>query len=473
MHRIRHRILHAICSTVLLASPLHARQDGTALREHLDAMRQRAAAQHAAAADPAAWLARQRKATLRSEALLTRAEHLPGLLPQYLFLRAQYLADGDVAFRAVFGQYLSWYQTFVGDYPAAARSFAIAEPATPDDAPSPLTPGARWQAADAVETIVRLARGRRAVFFNENHSAPQTRTLTVQLLARLRAEGFDTFAAETLYADDMDAMAQRGYPTDASGFYTREPVYAFMLRRALALGYRVVAYEAESGAGGDAREREQAENLYRRVHAAHPQARLLLNAGYGHVQKRGDYLGGRSMAQHYQRISGIEPLVIEQTMLFGRSDAADDHPYWRAVMQALAPRRPIVFTAADGTPWSLRPGAYDISVFFPESRLREGRPDWLDLGGLRQPYTVHAAELCLQRMPCLVEARRREEPISAVPLDRLLFADGQTDGLLWLPPGRYRLTAHDSAHRLLRQFNIEVRDTQKQTPGTRPGVAEH
>ena len=61
------------------------------------------------------------------------------------------------------------------------------------------------------------------MFFNEAHNVPLTRTLTVELLARLRAEGFNYFAAETVYASDTD-LQKRGYPTAKSGFYTMEPI---------------------------------------------------------------------------------------------------------------------------------------------------------------------------------------------------------------------------------------------------------
>src|SRR5690606_3556582 len=125
-----------------------------------------------------------------------------------------------------------------------------------------------------------LAKGRQAVFFNENHSYPLTRTLTVQLLEALRNEGFDTFAAETLYDTDIDALQRRGHATADTGFYTEEPIYAEMVRTALRLGYRVVAYEALSDATGDAREAEQARNLQKDVFRKHPGARLVLNAGY-------------------------------------------------------------------------------------------------------------------------------------------------------------------------------------------------
>lgn len=402
------------------------------------------------------WMQEQMAALRQSDGLLDQADHLRGVLAQYLFLKEHYDIDKGKAFHDIFGQYLSWYQTFVGDYVGAEHSFSIAQPLQPDDAPSPLADAGHWHALPALDAIAALARDRKAVFLNESHSAPVTRTLTVQLLARLRAEGFNTFASETLYHSDSSALAQRGYITADSGFYTREPVYALMVDTALKLGYRVIAYEAESDARGDVREREQAENLYQRAFKHHPDTRLVVNAGFAHIQKQGTYLGGQSMAEHFMRISGIDPLCVEQTMLFGRINAEDNHPYWTRVMQTLHPQQPIVFENVSGKPWSLRPGEYDVSVFFPQQQLEEGRPTWLSLGGLRRPYSVSAIDFCSNNVPCIVEARPITWSHTAVPLDRLVLKRPGEMRDLWLEPGRYRVTARDRGNGILHSVNIRV-----------------
>ncbi len=86
----------------------------------------------------AEWQARQGEALRRSESILQRADAQEGLLAQYQLMRDAYTASRDPVFRRVFGQYLSWYQTFIGDYPAAAASFSIRQSLLPQDNPSPL-----------------------------------------------------------------------------------------------------------------------------------------------------------------------------------------------------------------------------------------------------------------------------------------------------------------------------------------------
>lgn len=415
----------------------------------------------------AEWLQAQIAAMHKSDRILDQVDKIHGLLGQLQLLKNTYNSNKSPAFRDIFGQYLSWYQTFVGNYVGAEHSFSIGERASVADAASPLAQPGIWHPINAVTAIAQLAEQRRAIFFNENHSAPISRTLTVELLAKLRQEGFNTFASETLYQKDMEALKKRGYPIAASGFYTREPVYAEMIRTALHLGYRVIAYEDETGVSGDARERQQAKNLYQRAFVGHPQARLVLNAGFAHVQKQGRYLGGRSMAEYFMQISKIDPLVIEQTMLFGHIDDVDNHPLWTAVIHALHPTQPIVFLNGKGQAWSLHPGAYDVSVFFPPQRLDHGRPTWLALGSLRQPYAVWEAMCGNHVYPCLIEARYPGEGSDAIPADLAAMRHPGQVVILWLRPGRYRLSGRNHNGIPGRQANIRVRSAHRQVSKSR------
>src|SRR5690349_11785874 len=149
---------------------------------------------------PYQWRQAQKVAFETSERVYALALKRRGLLSQYKAMLDAYRADKDKAFRIVFGQYLSWYQSFVGDYVGAHDSYSIRQLPASDDAPSPL--GGGWKAQPALETIAELAKGRKAIFFNEAHNVPLTRTLTVQLLAKLREDGYTHFAAETLYSTD-------------------------------------------------------------------------------------------------------------------------------------------------------------------------------------------------------------------------------------------------------------------------------
>ncbi len=413
-------------------------------------------------------ISQQRAAVARSERIMAEANKRKGLLAQFLYMRDTYSTSSDYPFRVIFNQYVSWYQTWVGDYNGARASFSIANQAAADDNESPLK--GVFHPEPAVDVIARLAKGRQAIFLNESHSNALTRTVTVQVLEKLRAEGFDTFAAETLYDTDKD-LAKRGFPDSSSGFYTEEPVYAEMVRTALKLGFKVVPYEATSNATGNDREQEQAHNLVAATLKKDPNSRIVVNAGFAHIQKAGIYLGGKSMAQHFQRISGIEPVSIEQTMMVPHLKTGSDHPIYRAITAAKKPTVPVIYVDADGKPWSLKEKGYDASVIFPDEIYEHERPTWLALGGLRVPYRV-SGSLCDLKYPCLVEARYKDEDDSAIPADRAVISIGgnfetasdalheSTNSLplrtLWLRPGEYRLVAKDKADRILTRRNVSV-----------------
>lgn len=362
-------------------------------------------------------------------------------------------------------------------------SYSIGQPPLEGDSPSPLAdPG--QVARPAVDAIPELARGYRIVLLNEAHNIPLTRSLTVQLLGRLRREGYNYFAAETLYESDT-ALSSRGYPVDASGFYTREPVYAEMVRTALKLGFKVIAYEASSDAGSsDARETEQARNINEQVFKADPEARLVVNAGYSHIVKSGVYLHGASMAEHLYKLTRLPMLSIEQTMLYPHPSSSGDHPWYTAVMQQLHPQVPVVFVNAAGKPWALRPG-YDVSVFFPPVQLLHGRPVWLGLGGLRQRYLV-SGEGCHLHYPCLIEARYSDEGSDAIPADRMVLAptdwthsgfrvsvlgshEDMPAGDLYLRPGKYQLSMVAEDGQVLQKRAIVVPDA----PAPEKGVKDN
>ena len=419
------------------------------------------------ALSPYQWRQAQKVAFETSERVYALALKRRGLLSQYKAMLDAYRADKDKAFRIVFGQYLSWYQSFVGDYVGAHDSYSIRQLPASDDAPSPL--GGGWKPHPAIETIATLAKGRKAIFFNEAHNVPLTRTLTIQLLARLREDGYTHFAAETLYSTDT-GLQQRGYPVADSGFYTMEPICAEMVRTALELGFKVVAYETEEEGNGDVRENAQAKNLRDRVFRDDPDARLVVNAGYAHIQENGRYLGGRSMAQHFRKLTGIDPLTIEQTMLIEHPPGTENHPYYHAVVDKLQPREPIVFTHRSGDTWSLKAKAYDVSVFFPVEVVREGRPTWADLGGMRQPYSINGT-LCQGQFPCLVEAIPFDEGSDAIPSDRVVLdpmqgSDNPDDrlfhnivevrGLMYLKPGRYRLASQNAEGRVISRRDVKI-----------------
>jgi hypothetical protein len=368
---------------------------------------------------------------------------------------------------------LGLYNEALRDFPLKSRPPAnLALPAA-----------AQWQPVDAAAFIGTMAADRRLVMINEAHHDAHTRQLTLALLPRLRALGFNYFAAEALLESDTGLM-QRGYPIEASGTeYLHEPAYGEIIRTAIRLGYQVVAYDLD-GASPQERESGQASNLYRKVFARDPAARLFVHAGYAHIDKAKGRLGRwRPMAMQLRDMTGIEPLSIDQTQF--REQIPGERDDYASLIDRFGPTGPIVLVnRRTRTPWSAAPRLYDLNVILPpaagQGAVESGytqpstivhdmvrrqsmltrivntqRPAWLALHGQRSPLAVGTA-LCKVVLPCVVEARYPGEAGDAIAADRYAFMQGDTSARLYLHPGRYRLTARDIGGRVLSERVVSV-----------------
>ena len=103
---------------------------------------------------PYQWQQAQKVAFEKSEKVYAEALKRNGLLAQFKAMRDAYRSDSNKAFRIVFGQYMSWYQTFVGDYPGAHDAYSIRQLAASDDNSSPLSGG--YTSKPALDEIVTI-----------------------------------------------------------------------------------------------------------------------------------------------------------------------------------------------------------------------------------------------------------------------------------------------------------------------------
>jgi hypothetical protein len=387
-------------------------------------------------------------------------------------------------------QLLSSAESELGLYNQAVLSFPL-KISAPENITLPTAD--QWRPADAADVIAKLAAGRRIVMINEAHHNAHTRVLTLALLPRLRALGFNYFAIEALVDSDPD-LKRRGYPTRASGTeYLHEPIYGEIVREAIRLGFTLVPYDIDSNVPTQAREIGQADNLYRKVFAKDPQARLFVHAGYAHIDKARGRLGDiQPMAMRLESLTGFDPLSIDQTQfLEALGDRSDDY---HQLVDRFHPQAPTVLVdRASGKTWSARPKLYDVNVILPPSmnlksfgnstvingeavksatdtsRLAFGslttldsmiRPKWLSLGGARTPVSI-STMLCRSHLPCVVEAQYANEPDQAIAADRYAFMKNDAISDLYLFPGRYRLRSLDAGGKTLNERLITVDGTRK------------
>jgi hypothetical protein len=203
---------------------------------------------------------------------------------------------------STYWQALATYAAMAGELDSIAY-YGRQEPGY--SAPAP-TPAPATAPPAAVAGILAQTKQRQLVMFNEEHTQPRGRWLVGSLLPALYQQGFRYLALEGLDAANSVGLRQRGYPVATSGFYTNEPHFGNLIRQARRLGFRLVAYEALS----DDRERDQARNLLAATLGPHPRARVVVLAGHSHINENST---AQSMATWVRKLSGVDPLTIEQT----------------------------------------------------------------------------------------------------------------------------------------------------------------
>ena len=342
----------------------------------------------------------------------------------------------NVQVRSLWAQYAGTYEQFVGRDSVALERFAMgrALPVSFDT-----TALKRLRATDAVAAIVAAARGRRAVFVNEAHHMPIHRAFTLRLLKPLYDQGFRYLAVETLDTADK-ALNQRGYPVRTSGFYSNEPTFGAMLRTARQIGFTLVPYEHVAREQAE-RERGQATNLAR-LFAQDSTARVLVHAGYSHIDESGTLGGADPMAVEFRRLTRIDPLTVDQTLLSDMGNPRLEDPRYQLLTTEFQPDKPVALSTGDSL-WSAKPGVHDVTILEPRVKYREGRPTWRWSGAraLHLPPDVCGPTTD----ECVVTARIASEPPDAVPVDALRIVSGGSRTLL-LPPGMYTLSVRNAAN---------------------------
>lgn len=301
-------------------------------------------------------------------------------------------------------------------------------------------PAAGLQQRDALETIVEAAADHQAIIIQELHWESQHRLLMSELLPRLRELGFSVFAAEDFQADPAIYESADYYPGGVVDFHsTHEPVFADAVRQAIALGYRLVRYEATFPPPADVppqrfqayRSEQQAKNLYERIFVEDPDAKALiyLGVGWGREAPNPQFPGDIPMVVQLKEMAGIDPLTVDQI----GCRLPDPQDGSGAVIAFL----PDGAGAVQGHP----PGSFDMQIRYgSDSYEPTGRANWLSILG-RKPVAV-PEQLRLAGEATVIEARRASDPEDATPFDRLYLAAGETLPLM-LAPGAYRVSASD------------------------------
>lgn len=382
----------------------------------------------------------------------------------YLFPLYHAFKD-EAKFKNIYGEKgyyneLSEYFAFVGDYGTAMtyleKSYDSIDDGTRRKVFRMVNGIGNVEHADAWKYIHFAARRNKVIMINEAHDKPQHSAFVLSLLADLYKEGYRLLAMEMLNNTHTRELSRLRL---ATGYYTAEPVTGELVRSALAMGYKLVAYEDTlQGHTPTTRDSIQAANIYHALQED-TSAKMLVVASYSHISEKKTTDGFVPMALAFKRMSGIDPLTIDQTDMTEEGNFAYGRVLYQAYVQKFPLKTPSI-ALLNNTPVNVINGdMYDLSVIHPSTFYQDGRPTWLNLGGLRQPVSIKPSSPAV----FLVQAYYQDElaqddnkPWQLVPADQTYIAGGKKLYLLYLKKGKYTVYFRNIDYHVLNTLNIEV-----------------
>jgi hypothetical protein len=354
--------------------------------------------------------------------------------------------------RKKYYQDLSVFLAFAGDHEMAAK-YAI----LPYEALAPVSKKVllqhimdlkNIQSLDAKTFIAGKTMNAQVVMIDESPAKPVHRAFTYSLLEDMYNGGFRYLAMET-FNNKTDRSLQG--VNVFTGEYTSEPVAGELVRKALELGYVLVSYEDTLAAIHTPSERDsiQAINLYN-VIKNDKNAKILVQADYNHIaeKKIGDnYI---TMAMRFKRVSGIDPLTIEQTDLTEGSNFEYGRVFYQYFTQKFTITEPSVILENRQPVNLLEQSGYDVIVMHPPSVYKNNRPTWLSLYGARKETIIRPYEKEAFFVQAYYESEWREDiPGQLVPADQTYNRVAAAGFSLYLRPGRYKIVVRDNGYKVL------------------------
>ncbi|MBS1947671.1 MAG: hypothetical protein JST47_07865 [Bacteroidetes bacterium] len=348
--------------------------------------------------------------------------------------------------------------SFLEDYQTVLeyqlKNYATIDPATEKQIRKTIEGLKGIEHADAIKYISFAAQRYNVVMINESYNKPLHRAFVISLLDELYRKGFRYLAMETLNSHLQKTGSRL---TAATGYLTNEPVGGELVRRATELGFTLVPYGDTSAARTlNGKDSAQAANIFKILLHDHS-AKILVVGSYGHVAKKSPDKNYIPMGLAFKRLSGINPLSIDQVSMCDASEFAYGKALYEAYTDQFSLSVPSV-AMADGQAVNItNDDSYDICIIHPRTIYRNNRPTWLSLGGLRQAVYVKSTV----NGTFLVQAYYDNEtklggPEQTVPADQSYLTSNKDSYLLYLRKGKYLIVFRDIAYHLIGKLNIEV-----------------
>lgn len=297
---------------------------------------------------------------------------------------------------------------------------------------------------DAITAIVREAKKTQIVILNEAHHVPMHRAFAMKLARELKKIGYNYLACEAFNMYD-DFPLQKQYVNEKTGLFTKETTYANFLRDAMREQWQFVSYEPVT----DPRESGMAKNLAQKIFKQNPKAKVFIYAGYSHAYEFPSAetdADNSKMAAQLKRLTGINPLTIDQTAMYAHIDSKRQSNLYKAAIAKMKEEKPFILKSENQ--YYLKLGInnqlVDMQVIYPaySTSPATGRASWLaSLAGFT-PRDI-PKELLPATGRRMIYAYHKQEPVDGIPADVVIVEAGKATPKLMLPPGEFRFAFED------------------------------
>jgi len=329
----------------------------------------------------------------------------------------------------------SYAYTFIGDYVQAIAAFDIHVSWGVDSLD--LT---HLDVKPAIERIVDEARNQQIVIISESHLKPQHSIFAKELIISLTEHGFNHLGLEAFGSDSTredqlsDTMLNvRGFVDfETTGYYTREPQMADLVRTAAQSGYKLFAYEREMKLPNKTRDEMHADNFIRYL-KKHPSDKFVIVCGWHHaIESKLTSRGPQRMAYYLKEKYQVDPLTVYQDN-FTERIIYNEHE----ILAELRIDKPSVFVENNNQIARLT-NKVDIEVLHPKTKYISGRPGWLFQDESYKEYDLDR-DLIDMELPLFLKAYKFGEQENGTPIDIIEIKQKYDQRKLILKPGKYIL----------------------------------
>ena len=311
--------------------------------------------------------------------------------------------------------------------------------------------------ADAKRFISFIAPHYSVIMLNEAYNKPLHRAFAYSLLDDLYKKGFRYLAMEMLNPMPDQELTKL---TSKTGHFAAEPVAGEMIRLALELGYKLVAYEDPKASEHTPTERDsiQAVNIAQ-ILKQDPEAKIFVYAGYGHIAEKSTTPDFIPMGMAFKKITGIDPLTIDQTDMCEESNFAFGKAFYNAYIDKFPISTPSIPLENDEPVNVTGSSLYDLTVIHPKTIYSDSRPTWLSLSNRRQPVFIKPSA---NKDIFLLQAYYQFEsfgtvPGKVIPADQTYFTSGKGYYTLYLRRGLYILLFKNLNYKTVYTQHLEVK----------------